>query len=165
VTAPFICTPFHHFRLKKVSKPFSLSTGNSMPIRVHVSQLSDKALREKLGIKQRAKPREAERQHQVALIRWVKAIEDAYPVLKLLYAVPNGGDRNLYVARKLKAEGVRAGVADLCLPVTCRKRWRNTPRMLPIRERQVMPPSNEWSNVGPVCVTSHAEVRISSTNR
>jgi hypothetical protein len=26
--------------------------------------------------------------------------------------------------------------------VTSPKRWRNTPRMLPIRERQVMPPSN-----------------------
>jgi hypothetical protein len=87
-----------------------------MPIRIHVSQLSDKALLEKLGIKQRAKPRELERRHQVALIKWVRAVKEAYPVLKLLYAVPNGGDRNIYVARKLKAEGVLAGVADLCLP-------------------------------------------------
>jgi hypothetical protein len=52
------------------------------------------------------------------MIKWVRAIKDAYPVLKLLYAVPNGRDRNIYVARKLKAEGVLAGVADLCLPVT-----------------------------------------------
>jgi VRR-NUC domain len=91
-----------------------------MPIRIHASHLSDKALREKLGIKKRAKPRELERSHQVALIKWVRAVEDAYPVLKLLYAVPNGGDRNLRVARKLKAEGVRAGVADLCLPAARR---------------------------------------------
>jgi hypothetical protein len=91
-----------------------------MPIRTHVSQLSDKALREKLGVKRRAKPRELERRHQVALIKWVKAVKDAYPVLKLLYAVPNGGYRNIYVARKLKAEGVRAGVADLCLPAARR---------------------------------------------
>jgi hypothetical protein len=41
-------------------------------------------------------------------------------VLKLLYAVPNGGDRNLRVPRKLKAEGVMAGVADLCLPAARR---------------------------------------------
>jgi hypothetical protein len=34
--------------------------------------------------------------------------------------VPNGGDRNLRVARKLKAEGVLAGVADLCLPAARR---------------------------------------------
>jgi hypothetical protein len=86
-----------------------------MPIRIHISQLSEEARLAKLGVKRRAKPRELERQHQVALIKWVRAIKDAYPVLKLLYAVPNGGDRNLYVARKLKAEGVLAGVADLCL--------------------------------------------------
>ncbi len=87
-----------------------------MPNRVHVSQLSDEELLAKLGVKRRAKPRELERSHQVALIKWVRTVKDTHPVLKLLYAVPNGGDRNLRVARKLKAEGVLAGVADLCLP-------------------------------------------------
>ena len=91
-----------------------------MPIRVHVSQLSDEELLAKLGVKRRAKPRELERPHQVALIKWVRMVEDLYPVLRLLYAVPNGGDRNLRVARKLKAEGVLAGVADLCLPAARR---------------------------------------------
>jgi hypothetical protein len=91
-----------------------------MPIRVHVSQLSDEDLLAKLGVKRRAKPRELERPHQVALIKWVRSVRDTYPVLKLLYAVPNGGDRNLRVARKLKAEGVLAGVADLCLPAARR---------------------------------------------
>jgi len=91
-----------------------------MPIRTYVSQLSDEARLEKLGVKRRAKPRELERQHQVALIKWVRAVKDSYPVLKLLYAVPNGGDRKLYVARKLKAEGVMAGVSDLCLPAARR---------------------------------------------
>src|SRR5262249_51567613 len=84
-------------------------TGNNMPIRVHVSQLSDEELLGKLGVKRRAKPRELERPHQVALIKWVRTVKDTYPVLKLLYAVPNGGDRNIRVARKLKAEGVLAG--------------------------------------------------------
>src|SRR5262245_1913538 len=93
---------------------------NNMPIRVHVSQLSDEELLAKLGVKRRAKPRELERPHQVALIKWVRAVQDAYPVLKLLYAVPNGGDRNLRVARKLKAEGVLSGVSDLCLPAARR---------------------------------------------
>jgi hypothetical protein len=66
-----------------------------MPIRTHVSQLSEEARLKKLGVKRRARPRELERQHQVALIKWVKSIKDAYPVLKLLYAVPNGGHRNV----------------------------------------------------------------------
>ena len=91
-----------------------------MPIRVHVSQLSDEELLAKLGVKRRAKPRELERPHQVALIKWVRSVKQTYPVLKLLYAVPNGGDRNLRVARKLKAEGVLSGVADLCLPAARR---------------------------------------------
>jgi VRR-NUC domain-containing protein len=91
-----------------------------MPIRVHIPQLSDEELLAKLGVERRAKPRELERPHQVALIKWVRAVNGAYPVLKLLYAVPNGGDRNLRVARKLKAEGVLAGVADLCLPAARR---------------------------------------------
>jgi hypothetical protein len=91
-----------------------------MPIRVHVSQLSEEDLLKKLGIKKRSKPRELERPHQVTLIKWVRAVKVTNPVLKLLYAVPNGGDRNIRVARKLKAEGVLAGVADLCLPAARR---------------------------------------------
>ena len=50
----------------------------------------------------------------------MRSVKGIYPALKLLYAVPNGGDRNLRVARKLKAEGVLAGVADLCLPAAQR---------------------------------------------
>jgi hypothetical protein len=105
---------------EEVSKALYSLTRNNTPIRVHVSQLSDKAFAEKLGVKKRAKPRELERRRQVALIKWVRAVQDAYPALKLLYTVPNGGFRNLYVAKKLKAEGVMAGVADLCLPAARR---------------------------------------------
>src|SRR5262245_39296781 len=50
-----------------------------------------------LGVKRRARPRELERAHQVALIKWVRTVRDIFPVLKLLYAVPNGGKRNLHV--------------------------------------------------------------------
>jgi hypothetical protein len=35
----------------------------------------------------------------------------------LLFAVPNGGHRNIITAKKLKDEGVRAGVPDLFLAV------------------------------------------------
>ena len=50
-----------------------------MPIRVHVSQLSDEELLAKLGVKRRAKPRELERPHQVALIKWVRTVKDTLP--------------------------------------------------------------------------------------
>ena len=40
-----------------------------------------------------------------------------YPLLELLYAVPNGEKRDLKVAQRLKKEGVKSGVPDLQLPV------------------------------------------------
>lgn len=43
--------------------------------------------------------------------------EAAHPALRLLYAVPNGGDRNKIVAAKMKREGVKPGVPDYALPV------------------------------------------------
>lgn len=54
---------------------------------------------------------------QAALIRWAMFMENRYPELELLYHVPNGGKRDRITATKLKAEGVKAGVPDLVLPV------------------------------------------------
>jgi hypothetical protein len=53
----------------------------------------------------------------VALMRVVRLHEVRWPELRLLYAVPSGGDRHPIVAAKMRAEGVRAGVPDYCLPV------------------------------------------------
>lgn len=53
--------------------------------------------------------------HQVALFQWAEY--DKRPELRLLFAVPNGGHRHKAVAGKLKAEGVKAGVPDIVLPV------------------------------------------------
>lgn len=39
------------------------------------------------------------------------------PELFLMFAVPNGGHRSKAAAGKLRAEGVKPGVPDLCLPV------------------------------------------------
>ena len=38
-----------------------------------------------------------------------------YPKIRI-FAIPNGGLRNLIVAQKLKAEGVQKGVPDLFIP-------------------------------------------------
>lgn len=51
----------------------------------------------------------------VALMKMVLLHEVRYPALKLLFAVPNGGDRHKIVAAKMKREGVRAGVPDYVL--------------------------------------------------
>ncbi len=58
-----------------------------------------------------------EHEEQVALFQWAAANEEEHEELKLLFAVPNGGYRPMATAAQLKAEGVRAGVPDVCLPV------------------------------------------------
>jgi len=54
---------------------------------------------------------------QVSVIQWSLFARNQFPDLDMLYAIPNGGDRDVRVGMKLKAEGVRRGVPDLHLPV------------------------------------------------
>lgn len=65
--------------------------------------------------RKRASRRDVEHQQQCALIEWARLNETREPRLQLLYAIPNGGARSKAQAGRLKAEGVRAGVYDLCL--------------------------------------------------
>lgn len=48
-------------------------------------------------------------------VEWVSLMGD-YAELYSAFAIPNGGHRHKAVAKRMKAEGVRAGVADICLP-------------------------------------------------
>lgn len=57
-----------------------------------------------------------EHDEQTYLIQWAHIAESEYPALKWLFAVPNGTRTSPRVAAKMKAEGVRKGVADLFLP-------------------------------------------------
>lgn len=59
----------------------------------------------------------SEHRHQVALIKWANTMLRKWPELRWLHAIPNGGQRNVIVAKKLKAEGVKSGISDLFLPV------------------------------------------------
>jgi len=56
----------------------------------------------------------SEAQEQKALIKW----SERYPECRWLYACPNGGRRSPIEAKNLKAEGVKAGVSDLFLPLS-----------------------------------------------
>lgn len=40
----------------------------------------------------------------------------AHPEFKWVHAIPNGGERNIAVASRMKASGARKGVWDVCLP-------------------------------------------------
>ena len=58
-----------------------------------------------------------EHQHQVALFDWARMNEGPYPELMLLYANPLGGKRPKRTAARMKAEGAKAGIPDVTLPV------------------------------------------------
>lgn len=61
--------------------------------------------------------REGEHNEQVLLFQLLNAHSVEYPDLAKAFAIPNGGQRHVLVAAKLKAEGVKAGSPDICLPV------------------------------------------------
>lgn len=61
--------------------------------------------------------RDLEHVEQSFLIEWARLRSGSVPELRLLFAIPNGGHRHPATAAKLKAEGVKRGVPDLCLPV------------------------------------------------
>ncbi len=54
---------------------------------------------------------------QRMVFKWAELASATYPELRLLYAIPNGGKRAIKTAIALKAQGVKAGVPDMCLPV------------------------------------------------
>jgi len=63
------------------------------------------------------KPLPTESQEQQALFEWAAYAQGKYPELALMLAIPNGGHRHKATAGRLKAEGVKAGVPDIMLPV------------------------------------------------
>lgn len=62
----------------------------------------------------------SEHSEQAALIEMCRAHEARHPALRLIYAIPNGGARDAITGARLRAEGVKRGVPDLCLPVAAR---------------------------------------------
>lgn len=50
---------------------------------------------------------------QAAYFDWARQHSEA----RRAYAIPNGGKRNLLTAVRLKKEGLRAGVLDVCIPI------------------------------------------------
>lgn len=62
-------------------------------------------------------PNLSEHQIQASLIAWCRLNPLKLPHLDLIYAIPNGGLRNIKTAIKLKREGVLQGIPDLHLPV------------------------------------------------
>lgn len=61
-----------------------------------------------------------EHDHQVALFQWIALDGKRWlPKMAMCFAVPNGGGRTMSVGAMMKAEGVKRGVPDICLPTPC----------------------------------------------
>ena len=68
-------------------------------------------------IKKARKVKNLEHQAQVAVFTWAAMAKAEFPELGRLFAIPNGGARNIVTAKNLKAEGVKPGIPDLMLAV------------------------------------------------
>jgi hypothetical protein len=77
---------------------------DSVPLRKRVKRAKRKAT-----VGKRQSP---ERAIQTAIVRALHKF--CKPSQAVWFAVPNGGHRHIHAAIKLKGEGVRSGVADLC---------------------------------------------------
>lgn len=61
----------------------------------------------------------SEHDEQVSLFQEMALRAKQDPRWGKAFAIPNGGLRNIVVAKKLKAEGVRKGVSDIFIHVPC----------------------------------------------
>ena len=62
-------------------------------------------------------PVPTESAEQQCLFRWAAYNRGRWPEMKMMYHIPNGGTRSKSEAGRFRAEGVKAGVPDICLPV------------------------------------------------
>ncbi len=58
----------------------------------------------------------SEHDEQAKLFQLLRLNESKYPLLRAIFAIPNGGHRHAAVAAKMKKEGVRRGVWDVFVP-------------------------------------------------
>jgi hypothetical protein len=60
-----------------------------------------------------------EHAEQRAFFGWLLLMQHrgTYPRAGMAYAIPNGGKRDAVTASRLKVEGVKPGVPDICFPV------------------------------------------------
>lgn len=76
-----------------------------------------------------------EHEEQRAFVQWFRR---TYPEIRI-FAIPNGGARNMATAGRLKAEGVVRGVPDLFIPA-----WRTFIEMKRIRGGRLSPEQKDW---------------------
>mgnify|MGYP001579592506 FL=1 len=66
---------------------------------------------------------DSESSQQKALFAWAALSVGKYSALAFMFAIPNGGLRDMRTAVNLKAEGVKSGVPDIFLPCPIHTEW------------------------------------------
>lgn len=64
-----------------------------------------------------ASPIPSETVEQQQLFQWARMASGKWPELELMYKIPNEGKRTRAGGSRMKAEGLKKGVPDICLPV------------------------------------------------
>lgn len=64
-----------------------------------------------------AMPVPSESVEQQRLFQWARMASGKWPELELMYHIPNEGKRTRAGGGRMKAEGLKKGVPDICLPV------------------------------------------------
>lgn len=62
-------------------------------------------------------PIPTESTEQIHLFRWAVLEYGKWPELELMYHVPNEGKRSYQTGQRMRMEGLKSGVPDICLPV------------------------------------------------
>lgn len=61
-------------------------------------------------------PGHSEEQATALIFEWARWHERKYKALQAMYHVPNEGRRSAQTGAKLKRQGMKSGVSDICLP-------------------------------------------------
>ena len=85
----------------------------------------------------------SEHEEQKLLFDWARMYEHRYPELALLYAIPNAAKRSVRLAARMKAEGLKAGVPDTCLPIP-RSVWHGAYCELKVGKNKPTPEQAQW---------------------
>lgn len=85
-----------------------------------------------------------ESQEQQTLFEWAELQQQAHPQLKLMFHVPNEGRRSVVTGRRLKSEGMKKGVPDICLPVARRGYHGLFIEMKRLKGGRVSDEQNQW---------------------
>jgi hypothetical protein len=86
----------------------------------------------------------SEADHQRFIFDVLELNERKYPFLKWIYAVPNGGKRHPAVAAQLKAQGVKKGISDICIPIA-RDPWHGAYIELKDGNKKLTPEQMEFA--------------------